>query len=120
VQCHTVQGVGRAVGPELVGVRKRERAALLEDVLNPNAALAPPYINYVVATKSGSVLSGIIANESATSITLRRAEGAEDTLLREEIDEIHSTGKSLMPEGLEKDLSRQELADIIEYLKQIQ
>jgi len=120
VQCHTVQRVGHAVGPELVGVRKRERAALLEDLLNPNAALSPAFVNYIVATKSGRVVSGIIVNESATNITLRRAESAEDTVPRDEIEEIQSTGQSLMPEGLEKSLSRQELADLIEYVRQIQ
>jgi putative heme-binding domain-containing protein len=120
LECHTVQGVGKAVGPELVGVRKRERAALLEDLLNPNAALPPAFVNYVVSTNSGRVLTGIIVNETAGSITLRRAEAVEDTVARDDIDEIRSTSQSLMPEGLEKSVSRQELADLIEYLKQIQ
>ena len=120
LQCHTVQHVGKAVGPELVGVRKRERVALLEDLLNPNAALSPAYVNYVVATKSGQVVTGIIVSETASNITLRRPEAAEDTIPRDDIEEIRSTGQSLMPEGIEKSLTRQELADLIEYLKQIQ
>jgi putative heme-binding domain-containing protein len=58
----------------------------------------------------------MIAAETATSITLRRAEGASDTVLRVSIDELRSTGQSLMPEGMEKQLGKQEMADLIAYL----
>ena len=60
--------------------------------------------------------TGMIAAETASSITLRRAEKAEDTLLRSEIDQIQATPQSLMPEGLEAQLPRQDLADVIAYL----
>jgi putative heme-binding domain-containing protein len=59
----------------------------------------------------------MIAAETASSITLRRAEKAEDTLLRSRIEEITATTKSVMPEGLEAQLSRQDLADLIAYLQ---
>jgi putative heme-binding domain-containing protein len=61
----------------------------------------------------------MLAAETAGSVTLRRAEGAEDTVLRSDIDELQSTGQSVMPEGLEKQLDRQSMADLIAYLMQV-
>src|SRR5205823_6623384 len=71
---------------------------------------------YVATTRSGRTFTGILDAETTASITLRGQEGKEQTLLRNELDEFASTGKSLMPEGLEKDLSQQDLADLIAYL----
>ena len=63
-------------------------------------------------------MNGIIASETATSITLKRAEGKQDVVLRNNIDELLSNGVSLMPEGLEKELTAQDLADVIAFIKQ--
>ena len=86
------------------------------DILDPSREVDPRYQNYVVTTKKGQSLTGLIATETASSITLRRGEKAEDVLLRSQIDEISATGKSLMPDGLETQLSKQDLADLIDYL----
>jgi putative membrane-bound dehydrogenase-like protein len=115
--CHKFQGQGVAVGPELADVRSRPPAALLEDILDPNRALAPGYVAYVAETKSGQVFSGVLAVETATSITLRRAEGVEDVILRKDVETLQATGKSLMPEGVEKTLTKQNLADLLAYLR---
>jgi putative membrane-bound dehydrogenase-like protein len=117
--CHRIQGEGQRVGPELTGLRTRNKEALLMDILDPNRALEPNYANYLVATKDGRVLSGIIAAESATSITIRRAEAAEDTLLRKDIEQIRASGQSLMPEGLERNISQSDMVDLIEYLRSV-
>ncbi len=119
-KCHTVEGVGSRVGPELLGVRKRSPEALLSDILDPNAAVDPAYVNHVVLTKDGQVFSGIVIAETAGAITLRSAEGEQRTIPREDIEAIRATGQSLMPEGLEEQLTPQELADIIRYLREIQ
>jgi putative heme-binding domain-containing protein len=71
----------------------------------------------VVTTKSGKVLTGVLSAETASSVTLRRAENQTDTVLRQDIDEIQSTGLSLMPEGLEKAISVPEMADLLAFLK---
>ncbi len=76
-------------------------------------------MNYNIATESGRVVSGIIAEESATALVLKRAEGTSDMIPREKIEAITSSGVSLMPEGLEKGLSRQDLANLIAYLRSI-
>ena len=64
----------------------------------------------------GRVATGIIAEETATSLTLRRAENQQETILRQNIEELTSTGASLMPEGVEKKVTPQEMADLLAYV----
>ncbi len=115
--CHRVAGVGVDVGPDIADTRTKTPEMLLLDILNPNAAIDSNYVNYLVTTKSGKVFTGILAAETSSSITLRRAENQTDTVLRQDIDEIQSTGVSLMPEGLEKTIPVKEMADLIAFLK---
>src|SRR5947209_10335610 len=91
----------------------------LVDILDPSREVDPRYLAYQVTTRRGQVLTGLIAAETASSLTLKRGEGAEDTILRSQIDRVESTGKSLMPEGLEMQLTRQDLADLIAYLQKV-
>ena len=117
-QCHQRNGMGIAVGPNLDDVRGRPPEQLLEDILDPNAAVAPNYATYVVETISGLTYTGILATETASRIVLLRAEAVRDEIPRSEISEIRATSLSLMPEGLEQTLSRQDLADLIAWLRQ--
>jgi putative heme-binding domain-containing protein len=114
--CHSLQGQGHQVGPDLSGVASRPKAQLIEDLLDPSKEVAPDFIAYVLLTKRGQVLTGLLVAETGTSVKLRRAEAAEDTVLRSEIQELRATGKSLMPEGLEQTLSIQDVADVLEFL----
>jgi putative membrane-bound dehydrogenase-like protein len=115
--CHNVAGIGVRVGPDIADTRVKTREQLLSDILNPNGAIDGNYLNYLVSTRSGQVFSGLIAAESASSVTLKRAEGQTDVILRQDIDEIRSTGASLMPEGLEKNITVDEMSDLITFLK---
>lgn len=115
--CHAMHGVGKNVGPDLATVQNRSPEQLLLQILDPNREVKPQYVNYVAITDDGRTFSGIIAGETGTSITLRRAEGAEDVLLRRHVEQLRSSGQSIMPEGLEKDIPPQQLADVIAYLK---
>lgn len=117
-QCHQRDGQGIAVGPNLDDVRGKTREQLLEDILDPNAAVAPNYATYVVETRNGQVYTGILATETATRIVLLRAEGVREEILRSDIAEIRATSLSLMPENLEQNLTKQDLADIIAWLRQ--
>jgi putative membrane-bound dehydrogenase-like protein len=115
--CHRLENEGFEVGPDLVAaLRNKSPEQLLTDILDPSKEVDPRYVNYVVTTKKGQTYSGLIAADTAASITLRRGERAEDVILRSQIDEITSTTKSVMPEGLETQLSKQDLADVIAYL----
>jgi putative heme-binding domain-containing protein len=115
--CHRVAGVGVDVGPAITDTLGKTADAILVDILLPNQAIDNNFINYTVTTRSGKALTGIIVQETASSITLQRAENQTDVVLRQDIDEIQSTGVSLMPEGLEKNISVQEMADLLFFLK---
>jgi len=115
--CHRLEEVGNDVGANLVAaLPNKTKAALLIDILDPSREVDPRYVNYTAATLSGRTVSGILAVETATSITLRRAEKAEDVILRSDLDTFTASKKSLMPEDLEKTLTKQDLADVMEYL----
>jgi putative heme-binding domain-containing protein len=115
--CHRVAGVGIDVGPDIADTRTKTLSAMLNDIIAPNAAIDANYVNYVVTTKDGRILTGLLTAETASSITLVRAEKQSDVVLRKDVDEIASTGISLMPEGLEKSISVQEMADVLRFLK---
>jgi putative membrane-bound dehydrogenase-like protein len=114
--CHLLEGVGHAVGPDLSALANRTAAYLLMEILDPNRNVDTRYLQYTAVTKRGRSFTGILAAETATSITLREQEGRQHVLLRADLEQLTSTGKSLMPEGLEKDLTKQDLADLIAYL----
>ena len=115
--CHRLENVGHQVGADLLGaLTNKTPELLLQDILDPNREVDPRYVNYVIVTKAGRTITGIISNEGAGSITLKRAEGVEETILRTDIDEMTSSSKSLMPENLEEQMKPQEVADVIRYL----
>ena len=115
--CHQHQGQGNRVGPDLSGIAGRAPDQLLSDILDPNKIVEPDFLVLAAATRRGQVYSGLLAEETATTVKLRRAEGLEDVLLRSEIEELRSTGQSLMPEGLEQNINMQEMADLIAFLR---
>jgi putative heme-binding domain-containing protein len=115
--CHRFGATGHAVGPDLVSVQNKAPADLLIAILDPSREAQPNFVAYTLVTRQGAVYNGLIAAESASGVTLRRAEGKEDHILRSQIDELVSTGKSLMPEGLEKDISPDQMADLIAFIK---
>ncbi len=115
--CHRLEDNGYEVGAILTAaLRNKTRDALLIDILDPSREVDSRYVNYTLTTLAGRSVSGLLAVETPTSITLRRGEKAEDTILRTQIDELRATGKSLMPDEFEKLLNRQQMADLIEYL----
>ena len=114
--CHKLNGVGHEIGPNLASMRTRGAETILVNVLDPNREVNPQYLNYVLLTQDGRAVTGMLAAETASSVTLRRAESASDTVLRVDIDELKSTGMSIMPEGMEKSISVQGMADILAFL----
>lgn len=116
--CHRLDGIGHAVGPDLVAVLGNKSGEdLLIAIFDPNREVDPRYRAYQVTTADERVLTGVLAAETPNSITLRRADGAEDTILRATIVSFQATPLSLMPEGLEKELSPQDVAHLLAYLR---
>jgi len=116
--CHKLDGVGHEVGPNLLAVLGNKSGDdLLVSVFDPNREVDPRYRTYQVGTADERVLTGIVIAETPTSITLRRAEGVEDVLLRANVALFRATTLSLMPVGLEKELKPQDVADLFAYLR---
>lgn len=115
--CHQVGDVGVNVAPDISDSRVKQPLQLLTDILQPNRSIDANYISYSVITTDGQSLVGVIAAETSTSITLRQQENKTTTLLRSQIEHIQSNGVSLMPEGLEKNIPPQDMADLISFVK---
>ena len=116
--CHRLEGVGHEVGPNLLAVLGNKSGEdLLISVFDPNREVDPRYRTYQVGTADERVLTGIVVTETPTSITLRRAEGVEEVILRTNLALFRATTLSLMPVGLEKDVKPQDVADLFAYLR---
>ena len=114
--CHQYGGVGHQVGPSLASMRNRGPEAILTNVLDPNREVNPAWRDYIAVTTSGTTHNGVLISESSSSLTLRRAEARETTLLRNDVDVLRDTGRSLMPEGLEREINPQQMADLIQWI----
>ncbi|MCC6491582.1 MAG: neutral/alkaline non-lysosomal ceramidase N-terminal domain-containing protein [Pirellulales bacterium] len=114
--CHRLDGVGFSVGPDLAALTSRTRQAFTESILDPNRAVDERYQTYAALTADGLAHCGILQEETSTSVTLVEQQGKAHTLLRAELETLENTGRSLMPEGLEKDLSPADLTDLVAYL----
>ncbi|HEX3869667.1 MAG TPA: PVC-type heme-binding CxxCH protein [Pirellulales bacterium] len=114
--CHRFGDRGHDVGPNLATISHRSPSELLVAILDPNREVGPNFMQYTVVLDDGRIATGLIFSETPTSITLRRAENQQETVLRQSIEELMGTGLSLMPEGLEQKLSPQDLADLIALL----
>ncbi len=114
--CHKHAGIGNDLGPRLANLQNKSVDALLTAMLDPNRAVEQKYRGYVVVTRDGRIVNGLIKSETASSITLVEPNGKEHIILRIDLDEMTDTGKSFMPEGLEKDLTPQNMADIFAFV----
>ncbi len=117
--CHRVGNDGFALGPDFVTVKNSGKEKLLVNILDPNREVASQYSAYLVETKDGESILGIIVNDTASSITLRQAYGTETVALRSNIKKLKNQGQSLMPEGLEEGLKPQNLADLLEFIESV-
>lgn len=117
--CHRVGDTGIAVGPDLAGVASRTPEELLENILDPNRQVQANYVNYMITTFDGRIRTGIIAEETPTTVSLRRAEGAEDIIMRDDVNDMTSMGLSIMPEELETGITPQQMADLITFIRKI-
>ncbi len=117
-KCHIHGGDGQRVGPDLTGIAVHTKEELLSNILDPSQSVEGNFRVYTLTTTAGQVVTGLLASESKTAVELFDAEGKKTTILREDIDELVASPKSLMPEGFEKQLSRKELSDLLAFLTQ--
>ena len=114
--CHQLGSLGHPVGPSIAGMRNRGSEAILTNVLDPNREINPLYLSYIIETVDGRQVAGMISDETANSITLQQGEDKKEVLLRTDITGLSSTGMSLMPEGLERDIPVEAMQDLLAFL----
>jgi len=115
--CHALGGQGNSVGPELNALTDKSAQAMLIAILDPNVAVESKFTYYIVDTKDGRNLTGIITEETSASVRILQANAVSETVRRVDIKEMKSSKLSMMPEGLEMGLSTQDLADLIKYIQ---
>jgi len=115
--CHKFQQDGFDVGPDLTGIRSQPRESILLHIIKPNSEVLAGFENFVVETRNFETFSGIIVAENESTVTIRGAMGVENTINREDIESMSSASLSLMPEELEKVMSKQQMRDLIGFLK---
>ncbi len=117
VSCHKIGGVGGEVGPDLSTVAGHAPEKLLANILDPSADVQPGFHAYDCELADGRELYGLIVAETGNSLTLKSADGAVETVRRQEIRSLRGGGRSLMPDGLEAGLSPQDMADLLQLLR---
>ncbi|MCE9607828.1 MAG: c-type cytochrome [Planctomycetia bacterium] len=116
--CHKLGDLGHAIGPDLMAITDNSPATMLISLFDPNRAVESKYVAYTAETDAGLTYTGVLAAETSNEITLALADGKRQSLLRNGLESFRSSAKSFMPEGLEKDLPPQKVADLLAFLLQ--
>src|SRR4029079_13399282 len=111
--CHTFNGAGGRVGPDLSGVRNQPADALLLHIIVPDYEIAPGFAAYTVQTRDERAIFGRLESEAPASVTVIDAAGQSHTILRADVISMTAATSSLMPAGLDQTMSRQDLADLV-------
>lgn len=115
-KCHKLFGTGGDVGPDLTGYERTNPLYWMENIIDPSAAIREEYTNFIVQTVDGRTLTGLIAGQDKTTVTLRDQEGRTTKLDRGRIEDLRASPQSLMPEDQLRALSEQEVRDLFAYL----
>jgi putative membrane-bound dehydrogenase-like protein len=116
ITCHRHGQLGVDVGPPLSDVKVKPPEGLLSDILDPNRMFEARWSAYSVETKDGRTLSGLIQNETSDAIVLAMMGGAKETISRSAIKEMKSLDRTLMPDGLEAAISKEQMSDLLAFL----
>jgi putative heme-binding domain-containing protein len=115
--CHRVGDQGTALGPDLSTIGKdRTKDDLLDSLLEPSRRIDPPYVPYLLATKSGRTVTGLLVKKDANEVVLRDAQNQEVRVKTAEVEQLAPGRQSLMPDGLLRDCTAQQAADLLEFL----
>lgn len=115
-KCHRHGAEGAKIGPDLTGMAVHPKAHLLIEIMDPNRSVEGNFRQYIITTKAGRVLTGLLASESKTAIEVIDSEAKTNVLQRDDIDELQATSKSLMPEGFEKQIPPKDLVNLLAFL----
>jgi putative heme-binding domain-containing protein len=116
--CHAMGYLGGRVGPDLTSIGQvRTERDLIESIIYPSASFVRSYESVIVTTKGGDQYNGVLRKDAPDEVMLVTGPNAEVRVTRSEIADMHPGGVSVMPQGLEQQLDRQELADLVAFLK---
>ena len=116
--CHQINGkLGTPYGPDLGTIRNRRSESVMGDILNPNASIADGYDFWLIEKQSGETVEGLISEETPTTLTIKRYGEKEVILPRNAIKSIKAQGVSVMPSGFENQISTQDMADLLVFIK---
>ncbi len=116
--CHQIGNIGTTIGPDLRALTDKSPQALLQSILDPNRSVDPRFHDYTVLTKGGILYKGLIKEETATSIHLKDTSGKSITLLKADIQNMETEGRSFMPEELDESMSLGDMADLLAFLRE--
>jgi putative membrane-bound dehydrogenase-like protein len=118
--CHRIGADGGQIGPDLTRIGAvRAGRDILESIVFPSSTIAQGYESYIVTTKDGRSITGVITRRTAETLVLRDSSGAELRLRKDQVEEMTRSATSLMPEGLDKAMSREELRDLLAFLQSL-
>ena len=115
--CHKLDGVGALVGPDISDSREQTYEKLLISILDPNRSIDANFFRYLARTEEGETIEGLLKDSNSQTITLQSQNGTLTTLNRTEVEELKSSGTSLMPEGIESQISVDEMSELLWYVK---
>jgi putative heme-binding domain-containing protein len=117
-KCHVVDGMGREIGPNLTEIgSKLSREAMFESVLYPSAGISHNYEMWTVVLSSGTTVNGLLVSSTDAEVSLRGDDALVRRFPRTDIEELVKQKISLMPADLQKTMTSQELADVVEYMQ---
>lgn len=115
-KCHKHSGEGENIGPDLTGMAVHPKSELMVHILDPSRSVEGNFRSYTVVMNDGLIFNGMLAGESQTSIELVDTEAKKHTLVRQDIDQLIASTKSVMPEGFEKTIPRTDFVNLMEFL----
>ncbi|HLX60460.1 MAG TPA: PVC-type heme-binding CxxCH protein [Planctomycetota bacterium] len=116
--CHTLNGKGGQVGPLLTGFGAHPKEEILVAIVDPNQSVEANYRLWNCKTNDGLIVSGRLESESQTSVEILDTTGVKHIIERKDIKILSTNNQSIMPEGLGKQLSEDDLKGILEYISQ--
>lgn len=116
IACHQMRGEGGILGPDLSNLTHRDYASVLKDIVQPNAAINPDRIAYLIDLKDGTTASGMVLENNGQNVVLGEIGGAKRTIPKTDVVAMKASPVSFMPEGLWQNLNDQQQRDLMTFL----
>jgi putative heme-binding domain-containing protein len=116
--CHTVRGEGAKLGPDLSNLAHRDRESILRDIVAPSAVINPDYVSYTAQLRDGRSVTGVLRPQGADTLRVIDANAKETVFPLSDIEQLLPAKGSIMPEGIDKELSSGDVDDLLAFLTQ--